>query len=95
MPLPCPALVVSPANSLVYRCPDSTVRVVVNQDPVGEDLGINYGPNAERDFFAKGKCDEVFLDLIVELGWLADLEAQLQDLPPASAKLVQDKKGSL
>lgn len=88
------ALVVSPANSLVYNCPDSTTRVVVNQEPVGQELGIDYGPRAERDCFLQGKCDEVFLDLIAELGWLEDLEAKEKDLPEASAKLLREKKAS-
>jgi len=38
------SLVVSPANTLVYdgRLPESTLRVIVNRDPVGMELGIEY-----------------------------------------------------
>jgi len=83
------SLVVSPANSLVYQVPESTIRVVVNAEPVGEELGVDYesGP-AGRDFFAQGDCDSVFLDLIQELGWLDDLKAQNDLLPPKSQKLL-------
>lgn len=66
--------------------------MVVNQEPVGKELGIKYDPEAERDFFAQGKCDDVFLNLITELGWLADLEAKVKDLPAESAKLVRRAK---
>lgn len=88
------SLVVSPANSLVYNCPESTIRVVVNQEPVGQEPGIDYDPDAERDFFAQGKCDEVFLELIEKLGWLEDLEAKIDELPELSAKLVKAKKSA-
>lgn len=84
------SLVVSPANSLVYSVPETTKRVIVNQDPVGQELGIDYNPNSStRDFFAKGNCDQVFLDLIQELGWLEDLKVNMENLPPESVKLLQ------
>ena len=38
------SLVVSPANSLVYRVPEETIRVVVNNERVGENLDIDYVP---------------------------------------------------
>lgn len=106
------SLVVSPANSLVYQCADNTIRVVVNQDPVGQDLGIDYsGKPAEtasdhskdddlghndtedqkRDLFVQGSCEDVFLDLTAELGWLEDLHSMTDVLPSASAKMVQER----
>jgi NAD+-dependent protein deacetylase sirtuin 2 len=36
------SLVVSPANALAYQAPDTTCRVVVNREPVGQELGIEY-----------------------------------------------------
>ena len=78
------SLVVSPANSLVYRVSDTTYRVIINNQKVGKELGIDYGPNAERDFFAQGDCDNVFLDLICELGWLKDLNEVADNLPENS-----------
>jgi NAD-dependent deacetylase sirtuin 2 len=84
------SLVVSPANSLVYRVPESTIRVIVNQEPVGAELGIEYGQPAKRDLFAQGNCDEVFLDLIRKLGWMDDLNDMIDELPPQSADLVRN-----
>lgn len=83
------SLVVSPANSLVYRVPQTTHRVIVNNEPVGRELGIDYGTNAERDFFARGNCDDVFLKLICELGWLKDLNKLKDNLAEGSVNLIQ------
>jgi NAD+-dependent protein deacetylase sirtuin 2 len=81
------SLVVSPANSLVTAVPRKTIRVIVNRDPVGAELGIQYGADpTKRDFFAEGECDDVFLELTKELGWLDELKAE--DLPPESAQRV-------
>lgn len=57
-------------------------------------MGIDYDPDAKRDFFAQGKCDEVFLELIQALGWLEDLETKADEMPELSAKLVEAKKSS-
>lgn len=78
------SLVVSPANSLVYSVPRSTVRLVVNREPVGEELGIVYGQGATRDVFAGGEADDVFLQLTRELGWLEEMRPMLPRLPEAS-----------
>ena len=86
------SLVVSPANTLVYRVPKDAQRVVVNNEPVGQQLGIDYGSNAERDYFAQGYCDEVFLDLICDLGWLEDLNEVADNLPASSVKLILAKE---
>jgi len=47
------------ANSLVYRVAPTALRLVVNKDRVGEELGIRYGDESERDVFCEGECDEV------------------------------------
>jgi NAD-dependent deacetylase sirtuin 2 len=47
------SLTVGPANSVVYRVPKHTVRLLVNNEPVGEELGIEYGSKATRDVFAQ------------------------------------------
>ena len=85
------SLVVSPANSLVYTVPETTQRVIINNEPVGRELGIDYGPTPERDFFAQGNCDNVYLDLICELGWLEDLSQEVNNLPQASVDLIRSK----
>ena len=83
------SLVVSPANSLIYRVPESTVRVILNTEHVGQELGIEYGDTPKkRDFFAEGQCDEVFANLIQELGWMEELRAKRDLLPPKSQKLL-------
>ena len=89
------SLVVSPANSLVSNVPAITQRVIINNEPVGQELGIDYGTNSERDFFAQGNCDNVFLDLICELGWLQDLNEGVDNLPQASVDLMVTKKRQL
>ena len=91
------SLVVSPANSLVYRCPTKTKRVIINKEPVGEELGIQYDDDGSaennRDYYIQGNCDEIFLNLIIELGWFDDLYDMIDLLPPSSAQLVQHKNG--
>ena len=87
------SLLVSPANSLVYQVPERTIRVVVNNEPVGQGLGIDYGPTNERDFFAQGDCDLIFINLIQELGWLEDLQAKKETLPPKSVELLELRIG--
>ena len=86
------SLVVSPANSLVYRVPKTAYRVIINNEEVGKELGIDYSSDAERDFFAQGYCDDVFLDLIVELGWLQDLNEVIDNLPEKSIDLIKAKQ---
>lgn len=85
------SLVVSPANSLVYQVPQHTIRVVINDEPVGHELGIDYGPTPQRDFFAQGECETFFLNLIEELGWLQDLKSKMDKLPPQSAERLQSR----
>ena len=80
------SLVVSPANSLVQLVNKDALRVVVNNERVGEELGIKYGgePSVSRDMYAEGECDDIFLSLMVELGWLDALEAIRDELPEQS-----------
>jgi NAD-dependent deacetylase sirtuin 2 len=88
------SLVVSPANTLVYQVPDTTIRVVVNREQVGSNLGIQYNDDSHRDFFAQGSCDEIFLDLMDELNWLDTLSNDhFNDLPKSSAQLLRDRLG--
>jgi NAD-dependent deacetylase sirtuin 2 len=87
------SLKVAPANSIVYRVPKTCLRVLVNRDPVGIPLGMQYGPYAERDYFAEGDIDPTMLELMTHLGWLNELEPLLdQDqLPESSADLLQQR----
>lgn len=83
------SLAVAPANTLVFRVPETALRVVINDEPVGWRVGIEYGPQAKRDYFAQGHCDDITLDLIEELGWFEDLKAHIDDLPEESAGRVK------
>lgn len=82
------SLVVSPANSIVYRVNSDCMRMIVNMDQVGEELGIEYGARPRRDLFTQGPCEEIFLDLIDHLGWKEDLKSISDFLPPLSANLL-------
>ena len=82
------SLSVAPANQIVPLVSETTIRVVMNKEPVGYRLGIDYSESPERDFFCKGTCDEVALDLIGELGWVNDLKAMMNDLPKSNRELL-------
>jgi len=87
------SLVIAPANSLVYTVPKTCRRVVVNLNEVGKGLGLDYSTtNDERrsDLFLQGGCDEIFLQLIQELGWVESLD--IDCLPKASAKMVKEAR---
>lgn len=83
------SLVVSPANSLVRMVGPSCPRLIVNKEPVGQDLGIRYGKESSRDIFEGGRdCDEVFLDLALRLGWKERLLAVREKLPELGQQLL-------
>mmetsp|Transcript_8016 Transcript_8016/g.12243 ORF Transcript_8016/g.12243 Transcript_8016/m.12243 type:complete len:559 (+) Transcript_8016:400-2076(+) len=89
------SLTVAPANTLVFRVPPDALRVFVNRDRVGRQLGVMYGEEygspSTRDYFALGEIDQQFLDLMCELGWLDDLEHLIGDLPEASANMLRER----
>ena len=47
---------------------EDCVRLIINNEPVGSDLGIVYGDSAKRDIYCDGPADESFLRLIDALG---------------------------
>lgn len=85
------SLAVAPANALVYRSPRTAMRVVVNREPVGYRLGIDYTEFSKRDYFAQGDIDRVLLDLVEELGWMEDLQQLCEHLPDQSARVLREK----
>jgi NAD+-dependent protein deacetylase sirtuin 2 len=87
------SLRVAPANSIVSRVPPSTMRLLVNKEIVGGHLGMNFGADATRDYFAEGDCDNMLLDLMEHLGWMDDLEPFLSNhqLPESSAELLGER----
>jgi len=76
------SLVVSPANSVVQKVSRDCPRLIVNNERVGQDLGIVYGAQAKRDIYCGRPCDEVFLDLMLQLGWRDRVLAIREQLPP-------------
>jgi len=82
------SLGVAPANSLVWRVPKKCMRVLINREPVGWHLGLDF-EESKRDFFGRGDCESVILELMEHLGWLEDLRAVLDDLPESSRELLR------
>ena len=83
------SLTVAPANSLVYRIPPTALRMVMNNEPVGRRLGIDYSEESLRDVWASGYTDESCLNLAEKLGWLDDLAGIVNELPESSAELLR------
>jgi NAD+-dependent protein deacetylase sirtuin 2 len=86
------SLAVAPANSIVTRVPRSAMRVLINRDPVGRHLGLDWDNN-DRDYFARGDCETVVLNLMERLEWLDDLRPSLEgrELPECSASLLRER----
>ena len=86
------SLAVAPANSLVMRIPRSSMRVLMNREPVGWHLGLDY-EDKDRDYFAQGNCENSALDFMEKLGWLDDLKPLLdrEEFPESSAMLLRER----
>mmetsp|Transcript_2331 Transcript_2331/g.5003 ORF Transcript_2331/g.5003 Transcript_2331/m.5003 type:complete len:500 (+) Transcript_2331:190-1689(+) len=86
------SLAVAPACSLVMRIPRSSMRVLMNREPVGGNVGLDFEHN-DRDYFAEGNCENTALDLMEKLGWLEDLQPLLDrgEFPESSLKLLQER----
>ena len=89
------SLVVSPANSLVYNVCNTAKRVIINNEQVGKELGINYNNNNNNnndnssrndDYFAQGNCEDIFLNIIHELGWYEEFKLKYYDLLPTKSQ---------
>ncbi len=77
------SLTVSPACNLVSMVTEGTPRLLVNKDLVGEQLGLDFSGSTLDGFF-QGDCDQGFLFLCRELGWLEDLVACVDRMCPSS-----------
>lgn len=86
------SLAVAPANTVVMRVPKTAMRVLINRDPVGRHLGFDWEYH-DRDYFARGNCETVVLDLMEKLGWLEELRPLLVNhgLPESSAALLRER----
>ncbi len=83
------SLVVAPANGIVAAVPAAALRLVVNTQRVGEELGLDYDAPGGRDLFGQGPCDAVFLRLIDLLGWRDALPPLYPLLPEANRALCE------
>ncbi len=81
------SLSVSPANQLVSMCShSSTLRVLVNAECVGQDLGFSPSTNT-NDVFLSGPADETLFELAQALGWESDLFDARESMAERSASL--------
>lgn len=84
------SLVVSPANSVVNYVPSTCCRLIVNKEPVGQDLGIRYGSWAVQDVWTgEMSCDEAFMELIQLLGWQEKVKRIQHLLPESNQELIK------
>jgi len=72
------SLAVSPVNTIVRRVGENCVRVLINMEKVGWDLGMFSRTQRHRDVFIKGDCDETFRDLARLLGWQNELDELIE-----------------
>lgn len=79
------SLAMFPANSLVFRVPETTKRVLINREMVGRELGLGH-PSFD-DIVLLGSCEEIFWQLIQALGWTDDVDVTA--LPEASRKMIE------
>ncbi|KAH9086491.1 hypothetical protein LEN26_020049 [Aphanomyces euteiches] len=82
------SLTVYPAAGLVTQVRPGVPRLVVNLEPVGDDLGVDCRVDSNRDAFVQADCDAGFLRLATELGWLEQLRALRSQLCAASQALL-------
>ena len=82
------SLNVSPANLLPLAVRDDALRVVVNRERVGDDIGLG---QSARDLFLLGDCDNQLLELAEQVGWLHDLARYRDDMCEASRLLLDAK----
>ena len=84
------SLEVSPANTLPLSVRPDCVRVVINRDAVGRDVGLT----TERDFFLQGELDARIIDVLTELGWLQDVwDKYGNEMCDGSKKSISDALG--
>lgn len=83
------SLTVAPANAVVQQVPQECLRLILNDQPVGEDLGICYRGESTRDIWAGPcSCDEAALGIMKRLGWEEKVRRIRHRLPESSRVLV-------
>lgn len=83
------SLTVSPANFVVQAVRPDCVRVIINKEIVGENLGICYDSSSERDIFIEGSCDSSCMSLLCALDWMNNIDQVRCKLAPNSQKILK------
>jgi hypothetical protein len=65
-------------------------RMVVNNQIVGENLGMKFSDKDSLDSILMGSCDEGFLYLASELGWINDMYKYKNLICTNSAELIEN-----
>ena len=72
------SLTVQPACNLVTQVNTTTPRILVNRELVGSELGISN--DTGRDHIIISDCDDGFIELARQLGWLPELYQYATDM---------------
>lgn len=83
------SLTVNPACTFINQLKPNTRRLVINNQYIGEDLGMNYS-HKSNDSILLGDIDNGFLTLIDKLGWINDL-LQYKYLMCENSKILIDE----
>lgn len=79
------SLTVYPAAGLVRSVHPDVPRILLNNEQVGHELGLNF---EGKDIFVQGSCDDGVLKLAKALGWLDELARYQDRMCPASRAAV-------
>ena len=88
------SLMVDPVCDFIKRVALDVPRLVINNESVGEHLGLKYSDKHSKDSLLLGGCDNGFLHLASELGWIDDLYAYKYLMCENSAKLIEEAHNS-
>lgn len=84
------SLTVHPACDFVTNVRPSTQRLVINNQCVGEDLGLCFENPKSKDSILLGGIDDGFLQLASGLGWIDELYQYKHLMCESSAKLLDE-----
>eukprot|EP00164_Ancoracysta_twista_P001107 GFYU01001450.1.p1 GENE.GFYU01001450.1~~GFYU01001450.1.p1 ORF type:complete len:356 (+),score=42.78 GFYU01001450.1:27-1070(+) len=83
------SLTVYPACEAVTKVKNNCVRVIVNDQRVGQSLGVEYHEGAARDVWLSGASDQSIANLIEALDWGDSLNQYVERMAPSSVELVR------
>jgi NAD-dependent deacetylase sirtuin 2 len=81
------SLMVSPACTMVSQVGPSVPRILVNNEQVGSNVGLNFDDDDGRDIWINSSCDRGFLELSTKLGWNDQLR-RYKDLLCESSRII-------